>query len=76
MNKRLKQLGDQAGVCPIKHVGGGEWDSYLPEAEQKFAELIVKECAGIARHHVMDISTYADAYFVEKQITEHFGVKS
>lgn len=42
---------------------------------EKFAELIVRECADIAKHHVMNISTYADADFVEKQIQEHFGVE-
>jgi hypothetical protein len=66
MNKRLKQLGDQAGVCPIKHVGGGEWDSYLPEAEQKFAELIVKECAEIALREDHD---------PHECILKHFGVE-
>lgn len=42
----------------------------------RFAELIVKECVDIAKHHVMNISTYADAEFVEKQIQEHFGVEA
>jgi len=37
--------------------------------------LIVKECADIAKHQVMNISTYADAEFVEEQIKEHFGVE-
>ena len=41
----------------------------------KFAELIVRECAEIAKHHVMNISTYADADFVDEQIKEHFGVE-
>jgi len=41
----------------------------------KFAELIVRECADIAKHHVMNISTYADADFVDEQIKEHFGVE-
>jgi hypothetical protein len=38
-------------------------------------ELIVLECADIAKHHVMNISTYADAEFVEEQIGKHFGVE-
>jgi hypothetical protein len=41
----------------------------------EFAELIVRECADIAKHHVMNISTYADAEFVEEQIGKHFGVE-
>jgi hypothetical protein len=41
------------------------------EYDQVFAELIVRECADIAKHHVMNI----DADFVDEQIREHFGVK-
>jgi hypothetical protein len=41
---------------------------------KKFAELIVKECADIAKHNVMDISTYSDAEFVSDVIQQHFGV--
>ena len=41
----------------------------------KFAELIVRECADTAKHHVMNISTYADAEFVEQQIKQQFGVE-
>ena len=40
-----------------------------------FAELIVEECADIAKHHVMNISTYADAEFVEEQVKQHFRVE-
>jgi hypothetical protein len=64
MNERIKQLAEQAGFA------------YEPsETLQKFAELIVRECADIAKHHVMNISTYADADFVDEQIKEHFGVE-
>ena len=51
-----------------------EYDGELIFSKEKFAELIVKECAEIAKHNVMNISTYADAEFVEDQIKEHFGV--
>lgn len=43
---------------------------------EKFAELIVQECAEIARHNVMNISTYSDAEFVSDLIHQHFGVKA
>ena len=62
MNQRIKELAKQAQTeCG--------W------SEDKFAELIIRECAGIAKQHVMNISTYADAEFVEEQIVEHFGVE-
>ena len=45
------------------------------ETLKKFAESIVRECAEIAKHHVMNISTYADAEFVEDQIKQYFGIE-
>jgi hypothetical protein len=64
MNQRLQELARQAGFYANPDV----------EKFEKFAELIVQECADIAKHHVMNISTYSDAEFVEKQILENFGV--
>ncbi len=66
MNERIRELLLKAG-----------WDRYeaLDERNQKFAELIVRECADIAKHNVMNISTYADAEFVDEQIKQHFGVE-
>ena len=64
MNERIKELEKQC------------WDHQTNHLDtEKFAELIVRECADIAKHHVMNISTYADADFVDEQIKEHFGVK-
>jgi hypothetical protein len=67
MNERILELARQAnkdleGAIPLGFA-------------EKFAELIVAECADIAKHHVMNISTYADADFVDEQIKKHFGVK-
>ena len=70
MNERIAKLYDQAIV--IEDGGDyvcGELDPV------KFAELIVEECAEIAKHHVMNISTYRDAEFVDQQIKQHFGVE-
>ena len=64
MNQRLQELARQAGFYANPDV----------EKFEKFAELIVQECADIAKHHEMNISTYSDAEFVEKQILENFGV--
>ena len=71
MNERIKRLAEQAGLrftqlmsnpmVPI--VDGRETDL------EKFAELIVKECADIGER-------YADGnYEVRNQILEHFGVE-
>ena len=57
MNERIKELLLKAG-----------WDGYeaLDERNQKFAELIVKECAKVAD------SEWADP---GHQIKQHFGVE-
>jgi hypothetical protein len=44
------------------------------ERLRQVTELIVEECADIAKHHVMNISTYSDAEFVGERIKQHFGV--
>ena len=83
MNERIKQLAEQAGQGEPFHIP--------PEFVEKFAELIVRECASreellgaIARgwcseknsHKTMD-SDLALAIFdeVEQQIKRHFGVE-
>ena len=65
MNERIQELAEQC------HHRYSEHHIDL----EKFAELIVKECAEIARHNVMNISTYSDAEFVSDLIHQHFGVK-
>jgi hypothetical protein len=73
MNERIEHCLYQAGLT-----AQGCWDElddYAKEGIEKFAELIVKECAYIASHNVMNISTYSDAEFVSDLITQHFGVK-
>ncbi len=77
MNERIRELAEQAGVdydLRPEIARAPVWIGTDEELE-KFAELIVQECADIAKHHVMNISTYSDADFVEKQIQEHFGVE-
>jgi hypothetical protein len=69
MNERIKELVKKAGLddpmCPID-----EWDN--PELE-KFAELIVRECASIDFYKLAHIGT-EDDYNVTQVIKEHFGV--
>jgi len=45
MNERIKELAEQAGYTKDMF-GIGHWD--MPEC-QKFAELIVRECAALAK---------------------------
>jgi hypothetical protein len=59
MNKRIKDLAEQAGYT-TDMFGVGHWD--MPECK-KFAELIVRECALQCQHN-------DDMDLIEK----HFGV--
>ena len=72
MNERIQQLAEQArlgrGPEKIQIRENGVVIFYLDELE-KFAELIVRECANIGER-------YADGnYEVYSQILEHFGVE-
>jgi hypothetical protein len=84
MNERIRELAEQAGLrftqlmsnpmVPI--VDGKETDL------EKFAELIVRECALVAktlphtpeRHWVQDSVTYIPVH-CEQNILKHFGVE-
>jgi hypothetical protein len=75
MKERIRELAEQTFSFKYKTAPDELNPGHTINDVEKFAELIVRECAEIAKHHVMNISTYADADFAEKQITENFGVK-
>jgi len=74
MNERIKQLwldGAQSlwprpGKCTA-----GEYDYNL----EKFAELIVRECAKVAWHHTPDTEELEYSHLIEDKILKHFGVE-
>jgi len=61
MNKRIKELAEQAGA------GWGNLDPSWVDLE-KFAELIVRECATVARK-------CENANYSGTAIEEHFGLR-
>ena len=83
MNERIKELAEQA-----RHWAHFEGLEQNPRSspdilfEEKFAELIVRECALVAktlphtpeRHWVQDSVTYIPVH-CEQNILKHFGVK-
>jgi hypothetical protein len=77
MNERIGKLVEQAEewVCKNYPDAMDDNDEFHAQTMEKFAELIVRQCADIAKHHVSNISTYSDAEFVDEQIKEHFGVE-
>ena len=70
MNERIKELAEAAyrDVACNDTIG----DTVSREAvDQRFAELIVRECAGVG----YDASYYECALNVSNKIREHFGVE-
>lgn len=66
MNERIKEL-----LTPkLKEWGGASSDNFSEELE-KFAELIIRECAGIVKFTPTGVS---HARIIEI-IKEHFGVE-
>ena len=75
MNERIKEVMDETDSWCDKNFPS-DWlnrvDEFLPLWNEKFAELIVGECAGIvadAVDHREPASTYVD------KIKQHFGVE-
>ena len=69
MNERIKQLAEQATELDYE-----TFDNYNHKTvkqykfnKEKFAELIVRECANVAADH--------DALDIYEEIREHFGVE-
>jgi hypothetical protein len=60
MNQRIKELALQAGGSHYPDVGG--------KTLEKFAELIVRECA--------EIADTAEPFLASDLIKQHFGVES
>jgi len=69
MNERIKQLAVQAGMI-IGDTSEFDMAKFMPK-EQKFAELIVQECAEIA---LLDGQATGNFETFNK-ITKHFGVE-
>lgn len=82
MNERIKELAEQSGLCYITERRDFP---YINEDLQKFAELIVKECANIAScdWHITLPTDTGGTYHpltvaggeTAKNIMDHFGVK-
>lgn len=66
MNERIQELAEQAALLgPSSRIGNAH------EATEKFAELIIKECAGLFK------LTFTDEQYqrrIDKTIYKHFGL--
>ena len=63
MNERIKLLAEQAG-----------WDNHHSKFDtriEKFAELIVRECAGVVEKNLFE----SIGWNTSKKVKQHFGVE-
>jgi hypothetical protein len=70
MNERIEKLAEQAS-----EIDGDDLLYYNPVFAEKFAELIVKECAKVAWYHTPDTEELEYSHLIEDKILEHFGVE-
>lgn len=80
MNTRIKELADQAKDEVPKGILSP--DLWIEQYNQKFAELIVRDCISIARLQRNNMQFLASnppqsaaAYDIERNIMNHFGVE-
>jgi hypothetical protein len=70
MNERIKELYEQSLIRETGKDHAGNPMLVIKQNPEKFAELIVRECADVAvKFHL------AHPYSVEYQIKKHFGVE-
>ena len=78
MNERIKELWENSDEIQVVYPRQGSPIYASPELLEKFAELIVKECAQKG-FNVFDEEPDAPAsdlqYYVRDGIKEHFGVE-
>jgi hypothetical protein len=78
MNERIKLLAEQAGIHPANF----ESDADIKEPLEKFAELIVRECAELSvnSQYANTKSEYYEGFnealvYAGNKIRKHFGVE-
>ncbi len=71
MNERIKELLVEAH----RQTKGGIYNGHLSEWSEKFAELIVKECARALDDKLANPNGASVAYCDGSDLLEHFGVE-
>jgi hypothetical protein len=77
MNKRIKELALQAGLTQAKDFKSGDEvkNFVFGNGLEKFAELIVRECAEVAQMNTPDTEECEYTHLISEKIREHFGVE-
>lgn len=82
MNERIRELAEQAGADDFRLPHSWNYALVGIESIEKFAELLVRECAEIANNKMKDLvdsiiceEKIDTEVFVGNKIKEHFGVE-
>jgi hypothetical protein len=80
MNKRIKELAEQAGFVLWQDESWNpgdviDWSCRYDDEFKKFAELIVRECLNQCYNRGMNDELYAGQLKAAAYIEEHFGVE-
>jgi hypothetical protein len=70
MNQRIRELAEQADATVLGTMTGGKQYTFLEHDLEKFAELIVRECAELA-----DESTSQPYDSYGEKIRKHLGIE-
>ena len=77
MNERIKLLAktylSHERFGPYGESTMEDYYEFYPEDLEKFAELIVRECAEFSRQH--NLQKADRSYMIHRAIKEHFGVE-
>jgi hypothetical protein len=71
MNKRIKELLNQAGIYQPDRFDAIDGSNQM----EKFAELIVKECAKVAWYNTPDTEELEYGHLIGDKILKRFGVE-
>ena len=74
MNERIKQLIEQC--YETGPIGRDGWPEYSKLSEEKFAELIVRECIGFVYNYPEKYLTRNQSAEICMSMEEHFGVEA
>jgi hypothetical protein len=72
MNERILELAEQSQIDDLAFDVWGDAYDVMRLDPEKFAELIVRECAVIGNKAYSDIGNYT---YIGDKIREHFGVE-
>jgi hypothetical protein len=77
MNQRIRELAEQAQK--VSYYTDGGYTPIMTLDQEKFAELIVKECMAcsiwVGKINTNSVEPIHTAYAINQRIKQHFGVK-